>query len=142
MNKSVVAIKCFHCGDDCIGEPILFSEKSFCCDGCRLVYELLEENNLCSYYSLETQVGNKVTASVGGRFEFLDDAEVIKSLLRYRDEKISVVQLIIPNIHCNSCIYLLERLHQLNNGVLKSEVNFLRKEVIVTFENSKTSLRR
>lgn len=142
MNQNAVAIKCYHCGDDCLNEPLVFAEKNFCCDGCRLVYELLEENNLCSYYSLEKQAGNKVSTPANGRFSFLDDETVAKQLLRFQDEKISIVQLTIPKMHCSSCIYLLERLHQLNNGILKSEVNFLKKEVIITFEKNKASLRQ
>jgi P-type Cu+ transporter len=48
---------CYHCGDTCGDEPILAHEKAFCCDGCKAVYELLEENNLCTYYNLEENPG-------------------------------------------------------------------------------------
>ncbi|GDX52045.1 hypothetical protein LBMAG27_10920 [Bacteroidota bacterium] len=71
LSVQKVQIKnCFHCGDECYGEPIRFNEKDFCCEGCKLVFELLDENNLCSYYSLNEQSGNKIKASSGGRFFF------------------------------------------------------------------------
>ena len=41
---------CYHCGEDCKDTKISLQDKTFCCDGCKLVYELLNENNLCDYY--------------------------------------------------------------------------------------------
>ncbi len=38
---------CYHCGTPCIGERIAIEEKVFCCDGCKLVYEIINENDLC-----------------------------------------------------------------------------------------------
>jgi Cu+-exporting ATPase len=45
-------------------------------------------------------------------------------------------------MHCSSCIWLLENLHKLDAGVTDSKVNFLRKELAVTFEHGQTSLRK
>ena len=33
------AIQCFHCGEDC-REIIIAQEKEFCCEGCKMVYEI------------------------------------------------------------------------------------------------------
>ncbi len=139
--QKVQVKNCYHCGDECYGEPIRFNEKDFCCEGCKLVFELLDENNLCSYYSLNEKSGNKIKAPSRGRFFFLEDETVTKHLYRFRDNDTTVVQFSIPRIHCSSCIYLLERLHSLNNGVMKSEVNFLKKEVTINFKHRVTSLR-
>ena len=140
VEKSV-RVKCYHCGDDCIGDSIHFDEKYFCCEGCKLVYELLEENNLCTYYALNEKSGNKIKSPVGGRFSFLDDEATANQMLRFHDNEISIVQFNLPRIHCSSCIYLLERLHDLNVGVVKSEVNFLKKEITITFHQAVVSLR-
>jgi hypothetical protein len=35
---------CYHCGNTCEGTHLRIAEKSFCCDGCKLVYEILNEN--------------------------------------------------------------------------------------------------
>jgi hypothetical protein len=42
---------CFHCDSVC-EEAVWFNGKSSCCDGCRTVYEILDSNHLCDYYSL------------------------------------------------------------------------------------------
>ena len=63
---------CAHCGDDC-EEVILYRDKTFCCRGCRTVYELLTENGLDSYYRLNTTPGT-APATHGERFAYLDNA--------------------------------------------------------------------
>ena len=53
LDKSQI-VECYHCGDSCKSETINFDEKSFCCEGCKLVYDLLKENSLCTYYNLNS----------------------------------------------------------------------------------------
>ena len=44
VDKSAL-VECYHCGESCKAETIHFDEKSFCCEGCKLVYDILKENN-------------------------------------------------------------------------------------------------
>jgi Cu+-exporting ATPase len=62
-------------------------------------------------------------------------------LLDFTGGSISVVTLHIPEIHCSSCIWLLENLHRLNDGIVFSRVNFLKKSLLVRFSHDRTSLR-
>ena len=48
---------CFHCGDDCGNHPIVVQEKSFCCNGCKTVFEIFSENELTCYYDLQNSPG-------------------------------------------------------------------------------------
>ncbi|MBK7964202.1 MAG: heavy metal translocating P-type ATPase metal-binding domain-containing protein [Bacteroidetes bacterium] len=59
MQKNTIftETQCYHCGENCNEEVVHLSEKSFCCTGCKLVYELLLENDLCNYYNLQTAPG-------------------------------------------------------------------------------------
>ncbi len=132
---------CYHCNDECKTDLIVFDEKNFCCEGCRLVYDILKENNLCSYYDINSAPGISRKRSVyEEQFAFLDDERVKQKLLRFTDGKISSLVLYIPQIHCSSCIWLLENLNRINDGVIRSVVNFSRKEVTITF-SGKISLR-
>ena len=45
-------------------------------------------------------------------------------------------------MHCSSCIWLLEHLSRINSAVVRSQVNFLKRETIVVFEEQKISLRQ
>ncbi|TXK50256.1 HAD-IC family P-type ATPase, partial [Pontibacter qinzhouensis] len=133
---------CYHCGDDCNDKPIVSHEKSFCCDGCKTVYELLEENNLCTYYNLEQSPGISGKQSLAeSRFGYLDDAGVEAQLVNFRSDTISKLTFYIPQMHCSSCIWLLENLFKLNPGISESTVNFMRKELSLTYFNGQTTLR-
>ncbi len=45
-------------------------------------------------------------------------------------------------MHCSSCIFLLENLHRINPGIIKSQTNFQRKEVFIIFDPQQVSLRK
>lgn len=133
---------CYHCGDSCDEETILFDEKNFCCFGCKTVYEILSQNDLCDYYQLEQMPGISPKIKSNNKFEYLENESVIDQLIDFKDENISKIQFYIPQIHCSSCLWLLENLYKLNDGVNSTRVNFMKKEISVVFENKKLSLRQ
>lgn len=134
-------IHCYHCGEDCADTPIVFDEKEFCCDGCKLVYELLNENNLCTYYSLNANPGIHLKNAVPAeRFLYLDDKEVNQKLIHFTEGDESRVIFYVPKMHCSSCIWLLENLQRINPGIHSSTVNFLKKEVAISFNNKEMLL--
>jgi P-type Cu+ transporter len=141
--RARASLQCYHCGDDCDSRDVAVGDKIFCCSGCRTVYELLEARNLCAYYSIApTQPGLQPKDHVyTRRFEFLDDPAVRTQLLDFHNEKLSVATFHVPSMHCSSCIWLLEKLNALDAGVLKSQVNFPRKEVTITFDHARVTLR-
>ncbi|HVX48996.1 MAG TPA: heavy metal translocating P-type ATPase metal-binding domain-containing protein, partial [Chitinophagaceae bacterium] len=49
-------MQCYHCGEECNGS-IQFDDKPFCCDGCKMVFSLLNNSNLCTYYDLNQNPG-------------------------------------------------------------------------------------
>jgi Cu+-exporting ATPase len=131
---------CYHCGADCDGKSINFDEKGFCCKGCKTVYEILNANELTSYYDLESTPGT-IPVEIQGKYNYLENEEIIKSLLEFGDGETSVVEFFIPSIHCSSCIWILENLHKLNEGISTSLVNFPNKTLRATFKNDKISLK-
>ena len=130
---------CFHCGLDCNADGIEFDRKSFCCNGCKTVYEILNQHELSCYYDLETAPGS-VPNDVKGKFDYLNNADIASKLIEFDDVETSVVNFYIPTIHCSSCIWVLENLHKLNGGVKTTLVNFPKKEVRITFRKSEISL--
>lgn len=136
-------ITCFHCGEDCTDKDITLQEKIFCCQGCKMVYEILNQYDLCEYYDLNNKPGiNQRIAVRGDKFAFLDDEKIAQQLYLYKDETQTHVNFYIPQIHCSSCLWLLENLHKLENGVQRVTVNFSKKEVLIIFSHPQTSLRR
>jgi Cu+-exporting ATPase len=137
------APNCFHCGLPCLTQNIALDQKHFCCDGCKLVYELLNTNGLCNYYELQQHPGlSGIQAVRQEKFAFLDDNPIADRLCSFRSEGHSVVTFYLPAVHCASCMWLLEHLRRLNGGVSESRLQFNIKEVTVHFTESKISLRR
>lgn len=133
---------CYHCGEPCGRSPVLSDEKSFCCTGCKTVYELLDEHDMGTYYCLEEKPGISFQQDrIRNRYDYLDDPSLVKKLIDFENDDFISVTLYIPNIHCTSCVWLLENLYKLDKGITKSSVNFLKREISVSFDRSKTNLR-
>lgn len=136
---------CIHCGDDCGPAPIIWNNKPFCCQGCQTVYQLLNENQMDQYYSIQAAPGIKLNTDQipsDDKFAYLDLEEIRNGLLDFSDGGVSKVRFFIPTIHCASCIWLLENLHTLHRGVIQSSVNFPKKEVSITFRDDEITLRQ
>ena len=127
-----VDLTCFHCGQRC-DEPLWIEAKPFCCYGCKTVYEILSSNNLCEYYDLVQNPGVQLIDIREETFAFLDEQDIRAKLLDFDSENFAKVTFLIPTIHCVSCIWLLENLHKIGNGILHSEVFFTKKTVSVNF---------
>ncbi|MFY8020489.1 MAG: heavy metal translocating P-type ATPase [Bacteroidia bacterium] len=135
-------LACFHCGDTIQHTHLEFDNKDFCCNGCQQVYALLSENNLCEYYNLQESPGiNRKNPVSKVKFNFLEDEQIKSQLIQYADEKISRITFHIPTMHCSSCIWLLESLYKLEKGVKNSRVDFLKKQIIITFDHHTLSLK-
>ncbi|HOY16301.1 MAG TPA: heavy metal translocating P-type ATPase metal-binding domain-containing protein [Haliscomenobacter sp.] len=134
--------QCYHCSEPLPTIPIPFDEKSFCCEGCRTVYEILNTNGLCQYYAIDETAGISLRGKRREEYAFLDDPEVLKRLVQFSDGKTTRITLFLPQIHCASCIWLLENLYKLSDGVQSSQVNFLKRELHLVFSEEYTSLRK
>jgi len=135
-------VKCYHCGDDCQAGVITEGDKSFCCDGCRSVYRILNETDLCTYYQIDQNPGSSPdTLTLSGKFAWLDQPELAAPLFEFSQGKRRHVTLSVPVMHCSSCIWLLEHLNRLDSGVTRSTVNFPARKVSVEFDADKTTLR-
>jgi Cu+-exporting ATPase len=133
---------CFHCGDTIVRERVLLEDKVFCCDGCKTVYNILQQNNLCNYYTIEKTPGSSLKNTIQeSKYAFLDLPEIQEQVLDFNDGKTARVTFYIPSIHCSSCIWLLEKLYRLNEGVTSSRVDFVRKQASIVFKTDIISLK-
>lgn len=115
--------------------------KDFCCNGCEVVYDLLNEAGLCDYYALEKQPGTKQRGSVDEqRVEFYDVPEVRARVVEFDEEGIVRARFHVPQMHCSSCIWLLENLHRIDPAVIRSRVSFTDKELTITFRDAQLPL--
>lgn len=125
-------VNCYHCGDDCGKKPIEHDGKNFCCNGCKTVYDIFSTNDLSYYYDLQSSAG-ATPKMVEGKYDFLNEASIIGKLLEFNEDKLQIINLYIPHIHCSSCIWILENLNKLNTSISSSQVDFPKKTVRIVY---------
>lgn len=139
--QELTTVTCYHCGDACAEERRTHDGHDFCCHGCEVVYDLLNEAGLCDYYDLSAKPGVKQRATVDEqRTELFDMPEVRERLVEFSEGGITRVRLHVPQMHCSSCIWLLENLHRLEPEVIRSRVAFASKELSITIREDKLAL--
>ncbi|RPI67481.1 MAG: hypothetical protein EHM43_07950, partial [Ignavibacteriae bacterium] len=94
-------VVCAHCGDACADASIRLEDKSFCCTGCRSVYEILQTHNLCDYYSMDERAG---VAMRGSRFDpafynVLDEPSIQQRFTEYASERTVMLRFEVPGMH-------------------------------------------
>ncbi len=132
--------QCYHCGDPCSEMEIKHQDKTFCCQGCKTVFEILHENDLTYYYDIQNSPGISPN-EIEDKYDFLENKLIVDKLLEFNDGGTQVVSFLIPSIHCSSCIWILENLNKLFPEVKSSQVNFPEKTVRITMAGSEKSLK-
>lgn len=149
---------CYHCGDDCTElvrqcDDIRHDDRHFCCEGCKTVYSILNQHELCQYYAIgprsvqpadernkpgktrpTRRTGDRPSVArpnrddgPATRLDFLDHPDIVVQLLDFSSETAATVTFYIPTIHCSSCLWLLEHLYRIDSGIGQSRVDFLKK---------------
>lgn len=131
---------CFHCRQKIEDERVLFEDKLFCCAGCKTVYEILNSTGLENFYEMNADAGVKPDSKSNLHFDFLDTPEIFEKLIDFSDDGVTLVTFHIPVIHCTSCVWLLESLHEIHSGIIYSHVNFVQKNIQISFRHEEIKL--
>ncbi|HUB60065.1 MAG TPA: heavy metal translocating P-type ATPase metal-binding domain-containing protein [Puia sp.] len=137
-----MATTCDHCGEPCGAGAPHVEDKLFCCEGCKLVYTLLNGHGLKDYYRYNDRPGINRRAPVReDKFAFLDEERIASRLISFRSDTETHIQFYLPRIHCSSCLYLLENLRRLHGGILSCRVDFAARKVYIVFNPARVTLR-
>ena len=90
--------ECLHCN-----LRLRKNQSSFCCQGCKQVYELLHGSGLARYYELRNGSGIPVANRKTEQFAWLEPLLESQS-----NRELHRVELDIQGIHCAACVWLLE----------------------------------
>ena len=133
---------CAHCGDSC--DVVVRNDQnlSFCCQGCSQVYDVIRMSGLENYYKLNKSPGIKAEAKAGGsEYEVLDDPDVVARLSDFHEGSRLRVRFYFPQIHCSSCIWLLENIYKLSPGILQSRIRFMERTGDFIIDTDQITLR-
>lgn len=107
-----------------------------------LAYEILRNAGLEDYYRLNANPGVSLqSAARRASYAEYDDDRILCQVCDFQNDRHVDVTLHVPQIHCTSCVWLLENLHRLIPGIRHSQVDFFKKTVSIGFERSRTTLR-
>ena len=105
-----------------------------------MVYEILHAHDMCTFYDLDANAGVTLKNKKGSKsYAYLNDPEIQEKLIEFQQGATAQITFYLPQMHCVSCIWLLENLTKLDAGVTHSRVNFLKKTVVIQYDSTKTT---
>lgn len=129
--KQTENTNCYHCHDALPANVFYADKHAFCCNGCKQVYLLLSAHELGAYYDQDANAGIRPNNTAKEAFSVLDDLELRKKYIDFQEGSSVKLTLHLPQIHCASCIFLLEHLHRLHEGIVRSTVHFPKKTATI-----------
>ena len=137
--EAPIEIQCSHCGlavpkglvrDD--------REEQFCCGACSMAYDMIRSCGMEGYYDVAqiTGAARERASGKGKRYDDLDAAAQIE----IRDNGHASTQLTLKGMHCAACVWLLERLPRMCEGVVEARVSMPRARVTLVWDPDATDL--
>lgn len=140
MSSARIGVACAHCGL-AVPPARLATDGglSFCCSGCDTAHRILSAGGLEQYYGLSAQRTQAVRSS-GRSFEEFDHPAFAELYLQEPAPGRRVTELYLEGVHCASCVWLVERVPLLLNGVVRAELDVRRALARVEWDPAQRSL--
>lgn len=138
-------VECTHCGlpvpAGLIDEA---ADKQFCCAGCRAVHDVIHSCGLDRYYAIREKTDeNPTPASTTGKAYAEFDDETFQTLYaRDAPGARKTIELYAEGVHCAACVWLIEKLPHVREGVVESRLDYGRSTLSVTWDPRKVPLSR
>ncbi len=140
MNDTIL---CDHCGLPVpAGLVDTEAELQFCCSGCRLAYEIINDHGLGGFYGLRERLDQKAqpAKSSGRAFADFDDPAFFARYVTGLPDGLATVELYLEGIHCAACVWLVERIPTAMPGVVEIRLDFGRALAVITWDPSVAGL--
>ncbi|RVU42757.1 heavy metal translocating P-type ATPase [Lujinxingia sediminis] len=141
------SVPCAHCGLPAPPPPADAPEDapSFCCVGCHSVYLALHESGLDSFYQLRNTWSSdpqpaqapEVAAELA---PLLDSEAFLNEHAKTHDDGSLSARLHLEGVHCAGCVWLIERLPELMEGVLNARLDLTRGLLSLRWDPAKVRL--
>lgn len=125
LTTNFTEVNCFHCGLP-TKNPITEDDHHFCCQGCKSVFSIIQDNDLEKYYSLKEEAGVSETAPVletRENYEYFDEESFKQEYLKEEDGFLSLT-LYLEGVHCIACLWLIENLPQVFDDIVSVGLDF------------------
>jgi Cu2+-exporting ATPase len=138
-----MSIECSHCS---LPVPAGLVEDGvelhFCCNGCRVAYQVIHEHGLDGYYDIKARIeAPEQPAQRSGRaFAEFDDPTFHDLYCRTLPSGLATVELYLEGVHCAACVWLVEKLTVVIDGVAEVRLDLGRSLATVTWNPEATPL--
>ncbi len=116
---------CKHCHEQVV-TPFLDDEgQQFCCQGCRSVFQILNQNGLEDFYKIQEQTGDytkPVKKIEDKQFSYLNNPDFIKKYAQTKKANISMT-FYLEGVHCLACLWLIEKLPEMVPNVKSARLD-------------------
>jgi Cu2+-exporting ATPase len=118
------------------------AEHQFCCNGCKSVWNVLHGAGLAGYYSVRDAIDPDAqrVSSTNGTYEELDDPSFQSTCVENLPGGLAQTDLLLEGMHCAACVWLIERLPTVLEGVVESRANIRRRTACVRYNPAEVKL--
>lgn len=137
------AIACDHCGLTVPDALInLVAEHQFCCGGCEVAYETIHGCGLEAYYAVRDRAPKERQAAQGAgkRYTAYDTDAFLERHISVTTNGCRSIDLRLEGVHCAACVWLVERLPTIMEGVVDARLSLGMSRARVVWDPQVTSL--
>jgi P-type Cu2+ transporter len=131
---------CIHCGNG-LGKFWNKNDGPFCCRGCKGVYEMLHQEDLCRYYDLQTNSHVPAASLRSGSFNWLDKLLSEHQAAGGEENGVIDLDLDIQGVHCAACVWLIEELFKRQEAGILIRINPTLGKVELRWDSAKEDLK-
>ena len=139
-------VDCVHCGLPVPAALVKEEGDSFCCHGCETVYGLLhslkDKHPDFSPEEYVLQQPQQEDTEASSRYARLASPSFVELYSQLRDDGYREIVLSVVGIHCSACIWLLEKLPSMLDGVVSAQLNMGRALLRVVWNPNVVGLDR
>jgi P-type Cu2+ transporter len=135
-------VLCFHCQSPVparsnITVPIAGKAQPLCCTSCLAAVQFIHELDLDAYYQYRDQCGVSTAADMNSLAP--DNTRLLKAMIQLKDGR-QQLSLLIPDLRCVACVWLLEQVLGKQPGVSEITVNYATRRLRVVFDQQTSAM--
>ncbi|HEU5072631.1 MAG TPA: heavy metal translocating P-type ATPase metal-binding domain-containing protein [Polyangiaceae bacterium] len=140
---AVAPVACAHCGLPVPpGLVRALEPEQFCCAGCRSVRALICSAGLEQYYALrESDVAGFPAVTSDASYADFATPQFLRQHCETVSPELLRVELYLEHVHCAACLWLLEKLPQMQSGVRSARLDLERHVLDLVWEPALVDLR-
>jgi Cu2+-exporting ATPase len=138
-----VAMACAHCSQP-VPATLVVAERAeqFCCGGCEAAHVAITGCGLAAYYDVRQSAGAAAepVPAGGRRYDAFDDDAFAQLYVRSLPSGLRQTELYLERVHCAACVWIVERLGQVLDGVVSARLDLTRSTAELVWDPARQQL--